>query len=196
MNNHKQKVKNLQDYLIDHPDDDESWLVLGDILQEEGNPRGELISLYHKDPGGDEYLSFIERNKESLIDKFLLMNEIEYCFKWGYLYSLSAKEVSYSSLEEIIKSEHTLFLKHLIIDNCDVPRKSKMIFLHQIRKKRLESCKIGKSHPHNCFYCNRTYDNIFLSQQSRSNLHLCNMCFNWLVSYSFDDYLKQSTLLS
>jgi uncharacterized protein (TIGR02996 family) len=38
-------ITDYEAYLVEHPEDDEAWLVHADKLQEKGNPRGEYIAL-------------------------------------------------------------------------------------------------------------------------------------------------------
>ena len=48
-----EKISEMESYLKDNQGDDESWQVLSDLLQEKGDPRGELIALKYS--GKEDY---------------------------------------------------------------------------------------------------------------------------------------------
>ena len=116
----KNTQEQLEAHLERHPEDIESWLVLGDLLQERGDPRGVLIALDARimQTTEDERAALekeknalILEHKERLLGTLVSLNP-RFTIKWGCISTLNLEynNIGDEGARYIAESKH---LSHL-----------------------------------------------------------------------------------
>jgi len=126
------RIAELQSHLLNHRDDEDSWLVLGDAYQEKGHPSGDMIVLEHmitleKDEAKrremEERLEILEKQHlELLIGPLANIPGATWEIKKGHLWNATIETDNLEELREVSDSPccrmmSSLYLKGGVTNN-------------------------------------------------------------------------------
>ena len=115
-------MRDLEAAIDDAPDDASRYAVLGDFLQQQGDPRGELISLQLASA------SARRKEREEALIKVLAVPMTRAQWRWGFVHALTFELVQYAAWEErrddwtmsllqpALEHPSCRFLRELVVD--------------------------------------------------------------------------------
>ena len=114
----------LEHAIVANPEADEAYLIYGDWLQQQGDPRGELIARQSAAAANPTDLALAALVKSRLrVHRDYFYGSIRpqagqvVTFKWGFIHSIKLRAVRPGSLEEILTNASARFVVSIEIDD-------------------------------------------------------------------------------